>query len=163
MQRVIFLPGMGADSRIFKYLDIPNINPVFVEWKSPLVNESFLNYGLRLIGKLNLTKNDVLVGMSMGGIMAQEIASAISVKKVILISSLRIGEKFQWPIQIAKKLNLPNRFSDDWIKKLVFAGLKLSTPLNPKGTGLLLEMIDQFDGTYLKWAMIEILKSVIAF
>lgn len=157
MQRVIFLPGMGADSRIFKYLDIPDIEPVYVEWQQPEDGESFTDYGLRLVSELNLNKEDVLIGMSMGGIMAQEIAAAISVKKVILVSSLRSGEKFQLPIELAKRMDLPNRFSDEWLKKIVFSGIKMSTPLNPKAGDLLLNMVDQFDGAYFKWAMNQIL------
>lgn len=148
---------MGADSRIFRFLNIPNTTFKFVEWEQPMPNETFTEYGLRLIKDVDLQPDDVLIGMSMGGFMAQEIASVKPVKKVILVSSLRSGEKFQLPIEIAKKLHLSDRFSDDWLKKILFSGLKFSSNLNDQDSNLALEMIDQFDGAYFKWAIHHIL------
>jgi pimeloyl-ACP methyl ester carboxylesterase len=50
---------------------------------------------LRLVADVDIKPDDVLIGLSMGGMVAQEVAAAYPVSKVILVSSLRSGETLQ--------------------------------------------------------------------
>ena len=50
--------------------------------------ETIANYAMRMCEDI-LHKNPVLVGVSFGGIMAQEMSQFITTKKVILISSVK--------------------------------------------------------------------------
>ena len=48
MKKVYFISGLGADKRIFSFLDLSFCEPVFIDWITPLKNESLESYALRL-------------------------------------------------------------------------------------------------------------------
>jgi hypothetical protein len=39
MQKVYFISGLGADERIFQYLNLEGIEPVFIQWLEPFSKE----------------------------------------------------------------------------------------------------------------------------
>lgn len=86
MQDVYFISGLGADERIFQYLRLSGIRAHYVRWITPGKGETMGAYAERLLEQVD-TENPVLVGMSMGGMIAMEMSKRIRVKKVILISS----------------------------------------------------------------------------
>src|SRR5688572_20594857 len=88
MAEVYLLSGLGADKRVFDWLDFSGNNVTHVIWLEPVSNESLEQYARRLLNQITATQ-PVLVGVSFGGIMAIEIAKLIETKKIVLISSAR--------------------------------------------------------------------------
>lgn len=119
MQDIYFISGLGADQRLFQYLQLQNIKPHFVRWITPEKKESWESYAKRLTSQIP-TSDPIIIGMSMGGMMAVEISKIIPVKKLILISSaktrheippyfrlLRIFKGHQWiPYRLLTRLGL---------------------------------------------------------
>lgn len=156
-QRIIFFSGMGGDERAFQYLQLGDVKREYVNWIEPLHEESLRDYALRLIQPVNINANDMLIGLSMGGMVAQEIAAAYPVKKVILISSLRSGETLQPLFTAAQKLKLLNLVQKDLLKSTIVKGAKIFLPLNDKRLQVIVDMLDKFSGHYYKWAMNAVL------
>ena len=48
MKNIYFFSGLGADERVFQYVDLSFCNPIFIKWNLPFENESIENYALRL-------------------------------------------------------------------------------------------------------------------
>jgi hypothetical protein len=40
MKKVYFISGLGADSRVFSFLDLSYFEPVFLDWLPPQKKES---------------------------------------------------------------------------------------------------------------------------
>ena len=156
-QRVFFFSGMGADDRAFKYLELTDVDPVYINWIKPQKNEQLHAYAMRLIQGWELTKDDILIGLSMGGLIIQEIASVIPVKKIILISSLRSGEQLRPLFTAAQKLQLLNLVQEDLLKSAILSGAKFILPSKKERYKLMVDMLDQYDGAYYKWAMNQVL------
>ena len=52
--KVYFISGLAADKRIFKNLRLPEgFEPVYLDWISPLKDESLRDYALRLAKKID--------------------------------------------------------------------------------------------------------------
>ena len=84
-ESVYLMPGMGANPRIFEFLSLSeryNVN--FLTWISPHKNESLQDYAKRMCFRVK-HQNPILVGVSFGGILVQEMASHIQCNKVIII------------------------------------------------------------------------------
>ena len=106
------LSGLGADSRVFDFLDLSNYNIHFIEWIDPHENEPIEAYARRL--KVNIKKeNPILLGISFGGMMAIEIGKQIRAEKIIIISSAKTRRSIPANF-ISRKLKLhtllPARF-----------------------------------------------------
>ena len=66
---------------------------ILLEWELPLDNESLSEYAQRISKKVT-HKNPVLIGVSFGGILVQEMAKFLEVSKVIIISSVKSNLEF---------------------------------------------------------------------
>lgn len=157
MQRIYFFSGMGADHQAFAYLQLPNTTPVYCDWIEPLENENLKDYAMRLVADKPPEPDDILIGLSMGGFIAQEVAAVYDVKMVILLSSLRSGESLRPLFTAAEKLNLSHFLIPDLLKKTIVAGAKLVLPLRKERIKLIFDMLDKYDGAYYKWAINQVL------
>jgi pimeloyl-ACP methyl ester carboxylesterase len=85
--RLILLPGLGADARMyaaqrerFPQLEIP-------DWLPPRPNETLVSYAGRFAESLAFTENCFIGGSSFGGMVAAEMANVVRPRKVLLIGS----------------------------------------------------------------------------
>lgn len=101
---VYLMPGMAATPKIFEYIQLDNrfFDVNYLSWEAPFKNESLQDYALRMCQHI-IHKNPVLIGVSFGGILVQEIAKLIAVKKVIIISSVKSNNELPRRMKLAKK------------------------------------------------------------
>lgn len=89
------IPGLGCDVRVFqKFISLLNIDKKqihCIEWQTPLFpSESLADYVLRLAKKLPLNDaNNIIIGLSLGGMLATELAKIFPHKKLFIISSIK--------------------------------------------------------------------------
>lgn len=104
---VYMMPGMAANPSIFENIRLPSerFQVFWLEWKLPQKDESLKDYARRMTEEI---KHDdpVLIGVSFGGILVQEIASIISVRKVIIISSVKTRKELPFHMRVARKTSL---------------------------------------------------------
>jgi pimeloyl-ACP methyl ester carboxylesterase len=100
---VYLMPGLAASSLIFERIALPeeSFELFLLEWEIPLDTESLLDYARRMTDKIKHS-NPILIGVSFGGILVQEMARCIPVKKVIIISSVKTNLEFPRRMKIAK-------------------------------------------------------------
>ena len=92
---VYFMPGLAASPTIFENIKLPEdqFEMHFLEWFLPNDKESIESYALRMTDKIQ-DENPVLVGVSFGGILVQEMAKHIKTQNVIIISSVKSNTEF---------------------------------------------------------------------
>lgn len=100
---VYFMPGLAASSSIFERIALPvdGFEMILLEWELPLDNESLSEYSQRISKKVT-HKNPVLIGVSFGGILVQEMAEFLEVRKIIIISSVKSNLEFPTTFKVAK-------------------------------------------------------------
>ena len=98
------LSGLGADERVFSRINFPE-NHTHLGWIANTANESLTSYAARMTEKIN-HPNPILVGLSFGGIVAQEIAAILPVKELILISTIKSKNEKPWYFEYAARFNL---------------------------------------------------------
>ena len=118
MKKLYLLSGLGADKRVFDFLDLSSYNVSFLDWIDPLEDESMEAYARRLSAHLE-GKRPILVGISFGGMIAIEIGKLMQTERIIIISSAKtrksirtsyIGRKLQLHRRIPPRLLLtPNK------------------------------------------------------
>ncbi|HEY2726092.1 MAG TPA: alpha/beta hydrolase [Parafilimonas sp.] len=98
MKKLYCITGLGADENVFKHLDLSFVKPVFINWLSPLRNETLHDYAMRIKEKYIHEENPLIFGLSLGGMIAVEIAKSSPSAKVIIISSAKTKKEipFYW-------------------------------------------------------------------
>jgi len=103
---VYFMPGLAANASIFERISLheDQFDTYFMEWEIPLNNETLNEYAHRISKKIT-HKNPVLIGVSFGGILVQEMAQFLDPKKIIIISSVKSNLEFPTTFKLAKQTN----------------------------------------------------------
>jgi len=100
---VYFVPGLGANSLIYEFITLPEdeFECIYLEWEIPLKSESLKDYARRMCDKV-LHEKPVLVGVSFGGMVVQEMARFIETEKVIIISSVKSNQEYSRLFRFSK-------------------------------------------------------------
>ena len=156
---VYFMPGLAASPTIFENIKLPEdqFEMHFLEWFLPNDKESIESYALRMAEKIQ-DENPVLVGVSFGGVLVQEIAKHIKTHKVIIISSVKSNTEFPSRFKVAKTTKayklIPTQLLADIEKLVKYA---FGDNIVAKRLKLYEKYLSVRDKQYLDWAIETIL------
>ena len=155
--KVYFISGLAADSRVFKHIHLPEEHEmVFLDWIEPHKEESLRSYAARLSEKIDLKSPFALVGLSMGGMMASEIAKIHQPVATILLSSVPVNTHLPFYFQWAYRLRL-HRLVPVGLLKSASVLKRGLTPDSTEDKLILKQVIKDSDPAFIKWAMQAIL------
>ena len=89
MRRLLLFTGMGADERLFAPQRQAFPDAIVAPWLNLLVHESLVDYARRAAAEFGVGPDWVVGGVSMGGMIAQEVARCAGASRVVLIASCR--------------------------------------------------------------------------
>ena len=151
---VYFMPGLAASSLIFERITLPQdlFEVYLLDWELPIGEESLADYARRMAQKIT-APNPVLIGVSFGGILAQEMAVFLNPQKVIIISSVKSNLEFPRRMKIAKTTK-----AYKLIPTSIFSNMeKLSAFSFGKSIAQRLKLYERYlsvrDVKYLDWAI----------
>ncbi len=155
MENLFVFSGLGADKRVFNYLDFSKHNTTFINWVHPTHNESIENYAKRLTKQITSEK-PILIGLSFGGIIAVEVGKIIESKKIILIASAKSKNEIPFYYRLAGFLKLHKLIPTKLMKKANFMSFWFFGINSKENKNLLAEILKDTDETFLKWAIDKI-------
>lgn len=151
--KVYFISGLGADRRVFKNIQLPSpYQPVYLDWIPPLKNETLAQYALRLAQKIDTSEKFSLIGLSLGGMMAVEIASHLQPAHTILISSISSSGHLPKYYRLLGKLQL-HKFLPVSIVKQTSLIKRFFSAKTTEDKKMLESMIRNMDVPFMRWAL----------
>jgi pimeloyl-ACP methyl ester carboxylesterase len=150
------ISGLGADHTVFNRLHLPNVQLVAVPWLAPENKETLANYALRMAAQIPEAQ-PILLGLSFGGLVAQEIAKQRPIKKLILLSTMQQPTGLRSLLHTYKKFPVYNWLPASMLRWVLLRNIWVFGKLNAKNKKALRNMIHQFSPTYYKWAFGQIL------
>jgi len=150
--KVYFISGLGADERVFKYIHLsPQFQVVHLNWIQPKKNESLKDYALRMAESIDHSEKFGLVGLSLGGMVATEIAKAYHPEKIVLISSIPLSGHLPFYFRWAGALKL-HKIVPVWFLKKMAKVKRVFTTERSEDKKMLRVMIDNCDAGFMRWA-----------
>ena len=155
---VYFMPGLAANSSIFERISLPIevFETVLLEWELTLDNESLLQYAERISKKVT-HENPVLIGVSFGGILVQEMAQFLDVRKTIIISSVKSNLEFPTAFKVAKTTKAYKLFPTNLISNIENLALFSFGNKVKKRMELYKKFLSVRDKKYLDWAIEKVI------
>jgi esterase/lipase len=156
---VYFMPGMAASSSIFERIQLPEdiFEIHLLEWLLPKKEETIEHYAQR-IAKNIIHENVVLVGVSFGGILVQEMKPYVNPRKVIIISSVKSNLEYPTRFIIAKTTKayklIPTKLLEN-IESL--AKFTFGSSIIKQRVKLYEKFLAVRDKDYLDWAIEQII------
>ncbi len=157
---IYFVPGLAAGPEIFENLELSKekYELHYLTWLKPLaLEESIANYAMRMCDEVK-EKEPILIGVSFGGIMVQEMSKFLDVKKVIIISSVKTNKELPKKFKMAKFTKLYKFFPTKVISNFEeYAQYFLGKSLK-KRAKIYQKYLSVRSKTYLNWAIFNVLK-----
>ncbi len=154
---IYLMPGMAANPTIFEYIRLPEdtFKIHWLEWIMPIPKEPIESYARRMLEKVT-HKNSVLLGVSFGGILVQEMSKLQSFRKVIIVSSVKTRFELPRRMKVAKSTRL-YKLAPTRLAKNVNALAKYSFGKTvKKRIALYKKYLSVDDKAYLDWALEQV-------
>ncbi len=112
---IYLIPGQGSDARIFKNLTLdPSFELKYVNYVTPDKGMTMRDYAIELSQQIDTSRSFILIGVSLGGMLATEMNDFLHPEMTIIISSAK--SRAELPRRYTFQEHLP-------IYKLVSAGM----------------------------------------
>jgi pimeloyl-ACP methyl ester carboxylesterase len=152
------IPGLGADERVFQFLRLQGEVRI-LRWLDPQnAAETLPHYAARLAATVPVNQPCWLVGVSFGGVLAQEMALLRPLARVVLISSFTDPRELPWLGRLARATGLHHLVPPQLLPKLPrvaqwFFGVK-----NGRDYQLLRQILRDTDPNFTRWAIARLLQ-----
>ena len=156
--KVYFISGLAADSRVFNNIQLPaGFETIHLDWITANKGESLADYALRLAEKIDVSEEFVLIGLSMGGMVAAEIAKTYKPAGTILLSSVATHKQFPFHFKLAYYLRLYKLLPGQFFKSASLLK-RFFTTEKPENKKLIEQVIKDSDPAFIRWALGAILQ-----
>lgn len=147
------LKGVGSTDEVFHFLHFDEcFKPVVVQWVHPYQDEKISDYAVRLLPQIT-DPEPIFIGLSFGGIIANELSEHFEHAKVILISSVKNKSELPFIVHLGKYKNILKLFSTKYLKRYTFIQNLALKVYAPKHRPVVEKMIKQLDTEFNDWAI----------
>lgn len=156
---IYFMPGLAASSKIFEYIKLSEDKYAihYLNWIAPdSETESLSDYALKY---LPLIKHEqpVLIGVSFGGLLVQEMSHLLETKKLIIISSIKSRSEMPRRLRFLKNSKAYKFFPSRKLSRIDDFSKYDFHPKLKKKTELYNKYMSVRDEKYLNWAIHNVL------
>ena len=151
---VYLVPGLAAGKEIFRNIKLPEEKyPLHIlEWMIPEKRETIQEYAKRMASRI-MEDHFILVGVSFGGVMVQEMEAYLKPKKVVIISSVKSRNELPARLKLARKTKAYKLVPTSLVSNVSDFTKFAIGPRTKKRLRLYNEYLSVRNKTYLDWAI----------
>ncbi|MFT4154235.1 alpha/beta hydrolase [Parafilimonas sp.] len=153
MQNLYCISGLGADERVFQYLNLSFAKPVFINWINPLPGESLQAYATQLREKFIREEDPLILGLSLGGMLAVEIAKQLPKATVTIISSAKTKYELPFYWRIFKRVPVYKIITYGLVKQTLTIQEYFLGASSPVSRQYEKTVVNKTDMHFYKWAI----------
>ena len=152
-----FMPGLAASPDIFQYIKLPvsHFQMHFLDWVLPEPEMDLEGYARRMASQISHPK-PVLIGVSFGGMLVQEMDRFLDTRKVIIISSIKSVDEMPRRLVVARYTKLHRLLPTGVINNLEVLTRFAFGDMVKKRLKLYERYLGMRDKVYLDWAIDQI-------
>ncbi len=152
MRPIIYLiPGQGADSRLFKNLTLNfEYEKHYIKYELPEKGSTMRDYAIQLSNQIDRSRKIILIGCSLGGMLANEMIEFLDPEKVIIIGSAKSRKELPIRYRLQKYFPLYQLISGTIAKKGALILQPIFEPDRDKEEEIFVSMLKDKDPLFLK-------------
>ncbi|MFD2916122.1 alpha/beta hydrolase [Psychroserpens luteus] len=156
---VYLMPGMAANPIIFEHIKLPEdqFEIHWLEWMIPQKKETLESYAKRMI--LNIKHdNVVLLGVSFGGILVQEMSKHMAFKRLFVVSSVKSKHELPKRMKVMKYTKAYKLLPTQLVSNIDFLAKYAFGETVTKRIELYKKYLSVSDKYYLDWAIENVIE-----
>lgn len=151
--KVYMISGLGANEHAFDFIRLPEgFDPYIINWEKPEEGEALQHYALKLATHIREDEPYVLMGLSIGGMIATEIAKVKKPLATILVSSAASSDELPMFYRKAGWVGLHKMIPTVMYKSASFLK-RYFVSEKPEAAAIIRSMIHQADPAFIKWGI----------
>ncbi|RMG25011.1 MAG: alpha/beta hydrolase [Bacteroidetes bacterium] len=150
---VYLLPGQGADGRLFQRIHIEHYDTVVLEYLIPEKHESMAEYARRMAAQVDTTRPYSFVGVSLGGMVAVEMAKFLQPEETVIIASAKSRHDMPNRYKIFRYFPLHRILGGRFYLWGTRIAQPLFEPMSQEDQALFRAMLREKDPTFMKRAI----------
>jgi esterase/lipase len=153
------MPGMAANPSIFEHIKLPEdqFQLHWLEWMIPNKKESLESYAKRMITKIEHDKI-VLLGVSFGGILVQEMSKHIKLRKLFVVSSVKSKHELPKRMKLMKVTKAYKILPTQLVSNIHYLAKYAFGETVTKRVELYKKYLSVSDKRYLDWAIENVIE-----
>jgi pimeloyl-ACP methyl ester carboxylesterase len=114
--QLYLIPGLGTDRRLFSRLHLPGHELIYLEWPRFRPGSTLADMAREMRGQVDAGRPHIFIGVSMGGMVAQELAVLTAPQQVVLISSITGPSEMPLFLRFTKRMWLHHLITDTTVR-----------------------------------------------
>lgn len=157
LTHVYLMPGMAANPSIFEHINLPeeDFRIHWLEWQIPDINETLNAYAQRMCQFIK-HDNVVLLGVSFGGILVQEMSKYLTLRKLIVVSSVKSHHELPKRLKLLKVTKAYKILPTSLVRNIDLLAKYAFGETIKKRVDLYKKYLSVNDKTYLDWAIKQV-------
>lgn len=152
-KHLYLMPGMAASPKIFEFISLPeSIETHLLSWIPPKKKEPLSVYAKRMCQRIE-HPNPILLGVSFGGVLIQEMAHHLDAAQLIIVSSIKSNKELPIPMKMAHHSNIHKLLPTQWVVNLETLALFAFGEGIKKRIALYQRYLSERDADYLSWSI----------
>jgi esterase/lipase len=153
MSKIFLLPGLGADCRLYQRIDLTGHDVECADWIEPDKNDTLASYAQKMVNHYHIEGNSIVIGTSLGGMVAVEIAKIVHPEKVILISCPKTVNEMPAFLKVFRVVPVYKFIPAKSFSSLGFLIRLVFGQMAQNGIWLFKDMLRKSSPTFSRWAM----------
>ena len=151
---VYLMPGLAASPTIFEYIKLPPEQYClhWLEWQIPDKEETFESYAQGMC-KFIEYDNAVLLGVSFGGMLVQEMSKFLNLKRLFVVSSVKTNYELPKRLKILKYTKAYKFLPTQWVGNIDLLAKYAFGETIKKRVDLYKKYLSVTDKAYLDWSI----------
>ncbi|GAA4090053.1 alpha/beta hydrolase [Mucilaginibacter panaciglaebae] len=159
MNKIFLIAGLGADTRLYNNIDLGENHDITpIDWIEPNETDTLYTYAQKLIHQYFITNNSIVIGVSLGGMLAIEMAKQLKLNKIILISTIKTVKEEPLFFKFLRTIPIHKLFTGRMLGRLGFFLRPIFGDMNEQEVWLFNDMVQKSSPKFLKWAFDAALK-----
>lgn len=152
------VPGMGTDDRIMQSLDFgESVNEVCIKWPdNPTEYKGLKGLAEKISEQIDTTEKFILLGVSMGGMISQELAQLVNPEAVILVSSIEFDKELPFTYKLSRVIPIHKLLTEKRLAKIADNSKTWKEVEDPELIKLYPKMLKECGAKFLKWQISSI-------
>jgi pimeloyl-ACP methyl ester carboxylesterase len=152
---IFFISGLGADHRAFARIKLDGYQQTHLPWIEPTWKDDIHSYARKLAQPILDVENPVVIGLSLGGMIASEMTTFIPHLKVILISSIKSPEERSVLLKAGRTFPIQRLMPPFTMQRMSFIWGFARRRYMKDEVDHMIQMFNDQNDKFLRWAIVH--------
>jgi pimeloyl-ACP methyl ester carboxylesterase len=152
--QLFFISGLGADQRAFDRIELEGYEQTHLPWIIPSWNDNMHSYAKKMANPIMEAENPVVIGLSLGGMLASEMTTFIPHMRAILVSSIKSPQERSNVLRMGRTFPIRRLMHPKLMHKMTFMwSMARGKSLKKQESDHMIKMFKDQNDKFLSWAI----------